>query len=293
MPRRRSAFKYTGEFYRRLVKENQRLKLIVSSQSGQSTTANVPAPDEIGHVPDDYSRNSAMETEDLEPFPSTSDHINIEYHTNSNLSDELTDDDDNTCDDDTDDEEILETAVSELRSWMIENMITHNAASKLLKWLRKNSFVGQRLPADSRTFLSTPRTVDIKEMGRGKFMYRGIQYCLQKLFFDQVEPLTIQLVVNIDGLPLSNSSKNEFWPILCAIDKMPEKGVMIVAIYMGDSKPDINLFLDEFITEQSNLLLCGVKVNDTVTINMIPPYFICDSPARCHLKGRKPFIAHH
>lgn len=63
-----------------------------------------------------------------------------------------------------------DSAVDDLRSWMLKNNIKHSAAGKLLKWLQKHSFIGKQLPADSRTFLATPRTVVVKEMGRGKFI---------------------------------------------------------------------------------------------------------------------------
>lgn len=62
-----------------------------------------------------------------------------------------------------------------------------------------------------------------------------------------------------------------------------------MGIYMGDTKPDINLYLEEFVSELSELIRSGVKLNETEKIVMIPPYFICDSPARCHLKGKKSF----
>lgn len=66
------------------------------------------------------------------------------------------------------------STVGELRSWMLQYRITHCAVSALLKWLRTYDVPGMRLSVDSRTFLETPRTVDIRDMGDSYFWYNGL-----------------------------------------------------------------------------------------------------------------------
>lgn len=55
-------------------------------------------------------------------------------------------------------------------------------------------------------------------------------------------------------------------------------------------KPDINLFLTEFVEEINNLIQTGLTLNKNARLNINSPYFICDTPARCHLKNnyKKP-----
>jgi hypothetical protein len=45
----------------------------------------------------------------------------------------------------------------------------------------------------------------------------------------------IDLIIYIDGLPLSKSNKSSFWPIMCS-DRLTNK-VFIVGIFHGYEKP--------------------------------------------------------
>ena len=46
----------------------------------------------------------------------------------------------------------------------------------------------------------------------------------------------INLIVNVDGVPLFKSSQQEFWPILVSVENLVD--VFIVAIFYGNSKPN-------------------------------------------------------
>lgn len=263
--RQRKPYKHTGSFHRRLLKEKKRLQLLVASSEmrklRQSTNNNAIS------VPD-VSESCVCSTAMFELMPN--DHITTDEDSEGN------------------DEEFLNnqySAVDDLKSWMLKNKITHTAATKLLKYLGKYNVLGLSLPADSRSFLSTPRKVNIQRMGEGQFYYRGLRTCLLEQFSDIQKSITLRLVFNIDGLPLYGGSKKEFWPILCAVDKMPGKSVMVVAIYLGESKPNIQLFFEEFVSELSEILKTGVEINSQVKLTIISAYFICDCPARCHVKG--------
>ena len=92
------------------------------------------------------------------------------------------------------------------------------------------------------------------------------------------------MTVNIDGLPICRSSKTEFWPILCAIDEMPDIPIMVVGVYSGDHKPllapFLNFFVDEFLDIRNN----GFRVNGH-KIQIRIKCFVCDTPARAFIKG--------
>lgn len=73
------------------------------------------------------------------------------------------------------------------------------------------------LPNDYRSLLSTPRYINITEVGGGHMWYNGIATNLRNIFKKLNEDITIHLNFNMDGLPLFKSSKNCFWPILASI----------------------------------------------------------------------------
>lgn len=170
----------------------------------------------------------------------------------------------------------------------MECNITHNALKKLLIVLNKTS-LKKNIPSDPRTLLKTSENIEnIRILGDSKlYWHNGLQYCLQKLFWNLDENIDILLNINIDGLPLFNSSKQEFWPILANIHDMPEYEVMVIGIYCGKGKPpSIETFLREFVDEMKNLLQHGVVING-FKLQVGIRCFICDSPARAFLKGIK------
>lgn len=82
-----------------------------------------------------------------------------------------------------------------------------------------------------------------------------------------------------------NSSKVEFWPILCNIAEIPQVPPMVVGIFCGTSKAsNLEAFLTPFIDETKDVMQTGLWINShklTVRIRC----FICDSPARAYVKG--------
>lgn len=293
-------YKYTGGYHRLLKKENRRLKLLVASQASPAQPRFEHNSKETQSIPHFKDSPISARIHITTQSPTTSANTNHpvpppEEGTRSyEESDDSYEDDEGTTtirSDEESDNSYEDTLgvqylfVDELKKWMLRNRITHTAATELLKLLGKFNALGLRLPADSRTFLSTPKTVEILPMGKGQFYYKGLETCLRETFANLEQSITARLVFNMDGMPLNNSSKNEIWPILCSVDGMPEYKVMVVAIYLGDSKPDIDLYLEAFVSELCDILSSGVEVKPHVLLTILPPYFICDSPARCHFKG--------
>lgn len=64
-------------------------------------------------------------------------------------------------------------------------------------------------------------------------------------------PNSIDISVNIDGLPLSKSSNSTFWPILYKIINVENTStVLLAALYHGTDKPkNVNEYLYDFIEE--------------------------------------------
>lgn len=177
---------------------------------------------------------------------------------------------------------------NDLAQWAIEFKISHTALNSLVCILKKYNFT---LPSNARTLLKTQRKAVVLDMHDGKYCYFGIANNL-KIIFSKVPVLQslqkINLFVNIDGIPLVNSSSIQFWPILCKINQSLYKlGPFIVAVYCGQSKPsNIHDYLKDFIHEYKTLCDVGIIIN-TKLYSVSIAGFICDAPARAFIKQVK------
>jgi len=120
-----------------------------------------------------------------------------------------------------------------IRAWTVQHNIKQNALKNLLKIL--NSTANLSLPTDPRTLMKTPRKLDIVQVSGGSFFYFGIISQLRhrincglksnlkgQIYQNLIGTSTIELIsltVGIDGIPVSNSSNKQFWPILGLIDQ--------------------------------------------------------------------------
>lgn len=107
---------------------------------------------------------------------------------------------------------LLSDLKDSLRSWAIEKNIKRTAITDLLKILRSAGL--KNLPNDSRSLLDTPRKVEIVNRANGKYWHNGLENCLAQVFSHLSSDLSVQININIDGLPLFKSSPLAFWPIL-------------------------------------------------------------------------------
>lgn len=116
---------------------------------------------------------------------------------------------------DHDDDNDKSDLAQELRSWAITHRIKQTATNVLLKILIATGFTV--LPKDSRTLLKTPQSVEITPLGNGHIWYYTVRKCLECIFVKINSGLEIHLDFNFDGLPLFNSSQQEFWPMLASV----------------------------------------------------------------------------
>lgn len=105
-----------------------------------------------------------------------------------------------------------DSAAMKIRLWALKNNITRNALSELLTILISIGLTW--LPCDARTLLATPRSTEIKCVANGQMWYNGIKSNLNRILKAIDHTTEVQLNFNVDGVPLFNSSKHEFWPIL-------------------------------------------------------------------------------
>jgi len=124
-----------------------------------------------------------------------------------------------------------------LRHWVIKHKISHNATNSILGILKCE---GLNVPVDVRTLMKTPTTPQkIVVMGHGSYIHCGIKNMLVpvlKKYFNLIDcEGDLKLGINVDGLPISNSSKSQLWPILISVINCPSinKYVLPVGIFHG------------------------------------------------------------
>lgn len=103
----------------------------------------------------------------------------------------------------------------DLRMWVLNHNISRRSVNDLLKILNCHGL--NWLPMDSRTLCKTPRFTSIARMAGGQYWYNGIDTNIRSLFADLQCNLSLQLNINVDGIPLMKSSSTQFWPILANI----------------------------------------------------------------------------
>lgn len=172
-----------------------------------------------------------------------------------------------------------------LKNWALQFNINQSAMKVLIQIINER-LDKNVLPQDPRTLMETPQTIETIHVGDGEYWHNGLQFCLQHIFAKISSPIDISLNINMDGLPIFKSSKDEFWPILANIAEFPKQKPMVVGIYCGKSKPtDLNSYLMPFVEELKPILAGGICVNG-YKISVKIRCFILDSPARAFIKGK-------
>lgn len=180
-----------------------------------------------------------------------------------------------------------------LRSWAIKHNVTATAVTDLLTGLKNNvNCLNNKLPTDARTLLKTNMSLLKKVVEPGNYIHFGLEHNLKMLVnnysFNDINELN--LLVNVDGLPLFKSSSGQVIPILVTIINIPhlKKTVLPVGLYYGLEKPnDMNMFLDSFITEIVELSEHGITNNQGILFSIKIVGFVCDAPAKKDLLGIK------
>lgn len=191
----------------------------------------------------------------------------------------------------------IDSLRGDLKQWALTHKINHKQLSSLLVILKKSH---PELPLDSRTLLETKINnninVECSDVDNSLFTYIGLQVNLESHFkFNDLEELliknrsnSIDLIFNIDGIPISQSSSTQFWPILGMIYLSNAKlHPFVVALFCGSSKPnDVHEYLYQFVEELNNFIRNGFTFNN-ITYQISIKAIICDAPARSFIKCTK------
>jgi len=180
-----------------------------------------------------------------------------------------------------------------LTNWAVKYNISHSAVNGLLKGLKEHTCFNN-LPVDSRTLFKIPSHIskEIRIVEPGLYHHFGLANGILKHAPTNIN--NIKVVIGIDGLPLTRSNNNQFWPILAYIivDNRSTKDVFLVGLYYGKEKPNCsNDFLSDFVKEAKELTLNGIVISN-ISISISISVFACDCPAKAFIlkvKGHNGF----
>ena len=176
-----------------------------------------------------------------------------------------------------------------LVEWVNEYKVKHNAVDSLLKILNDSGH--DQLPGSARSLIKTARYVPLTEKSGMDYIYFPVKEELMRQFLryptmTKEKVTSLEISLNIDGLPLFSSSNKSLWPVLCGIMNVEPVAIFPVALTYGSSKPTDLLFLEETVGDLNHLLERGLNVGGRV-IPVELRCVVCDAPARALIKGTK------
>ncbi|XP_045024640.1 uncharacterized protein LOC116917443 isoform X2 [Daphnia magna] len=227
-----------------------------------------------------YFDDEECHDSDASPLPTASEYEMSDD--DSRLLDKLAEFDnesDSDIDDDRNDSLTFKQAIA---LWAVTRRICQNAVDELLSIFRKYPW-GKTMPKSCRSLVKSMRKIPPKTCAGGHFFHFRIFAPLVRIFpliNDDRVPEEIQLVVSTDGVPLSKSSKSQFWPLTGLIGNINFQKVFIIGLWHGQSKPSVaNEFLKEFICEAKQLSEDGFSYRGK-RIRFKIVLYVCDAPAR-------------
>lgn len=181
--------------------------------------------------------------------------------------------------------------------------VSHNFVNELLTILRDEEL---DVPKDVRTLLQTPKShsYNILNINPGTYIHFGIRNMLipiiSKFFYELHNLSLLELGCNIDGLPISRSSKACFWPILvsfvnCSIHNLSKIVIPIGIYYHKSKKPSsASEFLTHFISEMKTIIDSGGLCISDKMFQLKISQVVCDAPAKAfilNVKGHNAYFS--
>lgn len=175
----------------------------------------------------------------------------------------------------------------DLSDWGITGNISHGNFNKLLAILHKGYPLSdyEALPKDCRTLLRTEKSGTVLVTENGHYYHFGLLEGIYEVLSKNKIILSdsqhiINIDINVDGLPLTKSSKSQFWPILGSLNNVGCDMPFVIGVFHGYSKPgSASELLGTFIKEYLE-----VKINkfsfDSKDFEIKIDKFIVDIPAK-------------
>ncbi|CAN7943221.1 unnamed protein product [Ixodes pacificus] len=185
------------------------------------------------------------------------------------------------------DADVHESIVGKLRTWALDTATPHRALTELLKILQTHSCFAS-IPGSARSLLKTPRKACVEKMGAGKYCHFGLKEGLEDtLKRARSVPDVITINVNIDGLPLTKSTRDQFWPVLCHVTNCGKCDPFPIGVYYGKSKAVCaEEFLRPAVSDIIEALSDGLIFKGR-HLRIELSALICDAPAKSYVLGIK------
>ncbi len=183
----------------------------------------------------------------------------------------------------------------DLRDWSLRHNITGVALNDLLRIF--NFYQEFRfLPLDSRTLLKNSIKYSMKTIGQGQYAHFDVIQNIKRQIDSNCilasgSEIKLNLIFSFDGLPISKSNSNQFWPIQAKCEESTY-GVFVVGLFYGKTKPEsIDEYLMDLIAELKSLRV-GISYNNLKIFCKVSK-IIADAPARSFLKQCKSHNAYN
>jgi len=174
-------------------------------------------------------------------------------------------------------------------SWAIEHNVPHKTCNSILSILRK--FTSHIFPKDVRTLLRTPRETNVLLIGGGSYCHFGLRTILEEMLVNYNDVQNLNLLINIDGLPITKSSTACLWPILCS--NSAKTKVYIVGAFYGFCKPSCaNEFLKPLVNDLITFISNGIHTN-RLHVQVRLHALICDTPAKSFVLATKAHTGYY
>ena len=178
-------------------------------------------------------------------------------------------------------EENGEKISSDIAEWASKNLITHTALRELLIILKNHGH--SDLARDPKTLVKVPRIIVSTQKCGADYVYLGLRSIISNYLSNLANNCAIvELVINIDGLPLFKSASTHLWAILAKVN-LSKPGV--VALFRASkSKPgSIEEYLSDFLYEYKQITENSFARNDKIYSVKIKA-LVCDAPATQFVK---------
>ena len=202
---------------------------------------------------------------------------------------------DNSCLSDDSDQLENCSLKDELVTWVNNFQVKHNAVDGLLKLLKQSGH--SELPSTARSLLATPRLVSIDHKSEMEYIYFPLENALLENFQSYPDSVkdsvdTLEISLNIDGIPLFKSSKSSLWPVLCGIMNLTPVRIFPIALTYGKSKPKNLDFLHDTVRDLNVVLNQGLSCGSKV-LKVSLRCVVCDAPAKAFVKGTKLYSGYY
>jgi len=150
--------------------------------------------------------------------------------------------------------------IPRLQAWAVSG-VSHSKVDDL-KFL---SNVFNFLPRSSRGLLHIPHHTEV-DVERGEIWFTGIHSNLQNRLTHEylMQVCRVVLDIGIDGIPLTESGINDFWPFMVRLEG-DLNSPFLISVFCGPGKPSSSDdYFSKYCTEVLELQESGIEFNGVI-----------------------------